>query len=145
MVPRPPTGMWVSCGGPHRPAGAFPAKAPPVTHDRPFSQLEREHVHFAAPPALPTLGARASYIWDVLPRLVLALNVVGIQMPPLASARDISALAQAFIGRCSGELKKKIEDMTPDAQKLLMRYDGPGNTASSKTRSNARRCYARAA
>ena len=36
-------------------------------------------------------------------------------------------LANAFIRRFAGELKKKIEGLDPDAQKLLMRYNWPGN------------------
>ena len=32
-----------------------------------------------------------------------------------------------FIRRFSGELKKKIDGLEPDAQKLLMRYNWPGN------------------
>ena len=37
------------------------------------------------------------------------------------------ALAMFFIRRFAGELKKKIDGSTPDAQKLLMRYNWPGN------------------
>jgi DNA-binding NtrC family response regulator len=36
-------------------------------------------------------------------------------------------LANSFIRRFSGELKKKIEGLDTDAQKLLMRYNWPGN------------------
>jgi len=36
-------------------------------------------------------------------------------------------LAQTFIRRFAGELKKKMEGIDPDAQKLLMRYNWPGN------------------
>jgi two-component system response regulator HydG len=36
-------------------------------------------------------------------------------------------LAHAFIRRFAGELKKKIDGLEPDAQKLLMRYNWPGN------------------
>ena len=32
-----------------------------------------------------------------------------------------------FIKRFSGELKKKIDGLEPEAQKLLMRYNWPGN------------------
>jgi DNA-binding NtrC family response regulator len=60
--------------------------------------------------------------------LYYRLNVVAIEMPPLRERKeDIPALAQTFIRRFSGELKKKIEGMTPEAQKLLMRYNWPGN------------------
>src|SRR6266705_2781096 len=40
---------------------------------------------------------------------------------------DIVPLANSFIQRFSGELKKKIDGLDPDAQKLLMRYNWPGN------------------
>ncbi|HEY2153121.1 MAG TPA: helix-turn-helix domain-containing protein, partial [Vicinamibacterales bacterium] len=40
---------------------------------------------------------------------------------------DIVPLAQTFIRRFAGELKKKIDGLEPEAQKLLMRYNWPGN------------------
>jgi DNA-binding NtrC family response regulator len=56
------------------------------------------------------------------------LNVVTIDMPPLRERKeDIQALAGFFIRRFAGELKKKIEGVEPDALKLLMRYNWPGN------------------
>src|SRR5215472_19063525 len=49
-------------------------------------------------------------------------------MPPLRERKDdIVPLANSFLRRFAGELKKKIEGMDPDAQKLLMRYNWPGN------------------
>ena len=49
-------------------------------------------------------------------------------MPPLRERKDdIVPLANAFIRRFSAELKKKIDGLEPDAQKLLMRYNWPGN------------------
>ncbi|MBI4266365.1 MAG: sigma-54-dependent Fis family transcriptional regulator, partial [Acidobacteria bacterium] len=60
--------------------------------------------------------------------LYYRLNVVTIEMPPLRERKeDISALASFFIRRFSGELKKKIDGLEPDALKLLMRYHWPGN------------------
>jgi transcriptional regulator with PAS, ATPase and Fis domain len=60
--------------------------------------------------------------------LYYRLNVVSIEMPPLRERKDdIVPLANAFIRRFSGELKKKIDGLDPDAQKLLMRYNWPGN------------------
>src|SRR5205823_1642215 len=60
--------------------------------------------------------------------LYYRLNVVSIEMPPLRERKDdIVPLANAFIRRFSGELKKKIEGIDTDAQKLLMRYNWPGN------------------
>jgi DNA-binding NtrC family response regulator len=60
--------------------------------------------------------------------LYYRLNVVSIEMPPLRERKDdIVPLANAFIRRFTGELKKKIEGLETDAQKLLMRYNWPGN------------------
>src|SRR5471030_2322174 len=60
--------------------------------------------------------------------LYYRLNVVSIEMPPLRERKDdIVPLASAFIRRFSAELKKKIDGLDADAQKLLMRYNWPGN------------------
>jgi Nif-specific regulatory protein len=60
--------------------------------------------------------------------LYYRLNVVSIEMPPLRERKDdIVPLANSFLRRFAGELKKKIEGLDPDAQKLLMRYNWPGN------------------
>src|ERR1700704_413507 len=60
--------------------------------------------------------------------LYYRLNVVSIEMPPLRERKDdIVPLAQTFIRKFAGELKKKIDGLKPDAQKLLMRYNWPGN------------------
>src|SRR6187401_179791 len=60
--------------------------------------------------------------------LYYRLNVVSIEMPPLRERKDdIVPLASAFIRRFAGELKKKIDGLDPDAQKLLIRYNWPGN------------------
>src|SRR5437762_2943092 len=60
--------------------------------------------------------------------LYYRLNVVSIEMPPLSERKDdIVQLANAFIRKFAGELKKKIEGLDADAQKLLMRYNWPGN------------------
>src|SRR5437899_1672833 len=60
--------------------------------------------------------------------LYYRLNVVSIEMPPLRERKeDIMPLANAFIRKFAGELKKKIEGIEPEAQKLLMRYNWPGN------------------
>jgi len=60
--------------------------------------------------------------------LYYRLNVVTIEMPPLRERKeDVAALAGFFIRRFSGELKKRIEGLDPDALKLLMRYHWPGN------------------
>src|SRR3989454_2484636 len=60
--------------------------------------------------------------------LYYRLNVVSIEMPPLRERKDdIVPLANTFIRKFAGELKKKIDALEPDAQKLLMRYNWPGN------------------
>src|SRR5688572_4195158 len=60
--------------------------------------------------------------------LYYRLNVVSIDMPPLRERKDdIVPLATAFIRRFAGELKKKVDGLEPDAAKLLMRYNWPGN------------------
>src|SRR5687768_5797457 len=60
--------------------------------------------------------------------LYYRLNVVSIEMPPLRERKDdIVPLANSFIRRFSAELKKKIDGLEPEAQKLLMRYNWPGN------------------
>jgi len=60
--------------------------------------------------------------------LYYRLNVVTVEMPPLRERKDdVAALAAFFIRRFSGELKKKINGLEPDALKLLMRYQWPGN------------------
>ncbi|MBZ5555830.1 MAG: sigma-54 dependent transcriptional regulator [Acidobacteriia bacterium] len=60
--------------------------------------------------------------------LYYRLNVVSIEMPPLRERKDdIVPLATNFMARFAGELKKKIDGIEPDAQKLLMRYNWPGN------------------
>ena len=60
--------------------------------------------------------------------LYYRLNVVSIEMPPLRERKDdIVPLANTFIRRFSAELKKKIDGLDTDSQKLLMRYNWPGN------------------
>jgi Nif-specific regulatory protein len=60
--------------------------------------------------------------------LYYRLNVVSIDMPALRERKeDILPLAGWFIRRFGGELKKKVDGLEADAQKLLMRYNWPGN------------------
>jgi DNA-binding NtrC family response regulator len=73
---------------------------------------------------LPTMVESGSFREDLYYRL----NVVTIEMPPLRERKeDVAALAGFFVKRFSGELKKKIEGLEPEALKLLMRYHWPGN------------------
>ena len=60
--------------------------------------------------------------------LYYRLNVMAVEMPPLRERKeDISALAQTFIKRFSGELRKKVDGLDTGADKLLQRYNWPGN------------------
>src|SRR5215213_6098169 len=73
---------------------------------------------------LATMVAQGTFREDLYYRL----NVVSIEMPPLRERKDdITPLAAFFIRRFSGELKKKMDGLDTDAQKLLMRYNWPGN------------------
>ena len=60
--------------------------------------------------------------------LYYRLNVMAVEMPPLRERKeDITTLAQTFIRRFSGELRKKVKGLEPAAEKLLQRYNWPGN------------------
>src|ERR671934_384612 len=60
--------------------------------------------------------------------LYYRLNVVSIEMPALRERKeDINQLATFFLRRFAGELKKRVDGIDNDAQKLLMRYNWPGN------------------
>jgi two-component system response regulator HydG len=73
---------------------------------------------------LPSMVSNGLFREDLYYRL----NVVAIDMPPLRDRKDdILPLAGSFIRRFSGELKKKIDGLDTEAQKLLMRYNWPGN------------------
>src|SRR5436190_1389734 len=73
---------------------------------------------------LPSMVEAGTFREDLYYRL----NVVTIEMPPLRERKDdIQALAGFFVRRFAGELKKKVDGLDPDAVKLLMRYNWPGN------------------
>jgi two-component system response regulator HydG len=73
---------------------------------------------------LPEMVSRGAFREDLYYRL----NVVTIAMPPLRERKDdIIPLANWFVKRFGGELKKKLEGFEPEAQKMLMRYNWPGN------------------
>src|ERR671923_324795 len=73
---------------------------------------------------LPQMVAQGLFREDLYYRL----NVVSIDMPPLRERKDdIEQLASFFLKRFAGELKKRIDGLSPDAHKLLMRYNWPGN------------------
>ena len=73
--------------------------------------------------------------------LFYRLNVVSVDMPPLRDRKDdIPALAEFFVRRFASELKKKIEGIHPDALKVLMRHNWPGNIRELENVHRARRC-----
>ncbi len=73
---------------------------------------------------LPAMVAAGGFREDLYYRL----NVVSIQTPPLRERKeDILPLAMSFLRRFGNELKKRLDGLDPEAQKLLMRYNWPGN------------------
>jgi Nif-specific regulatory protein len=73
---------------------------------------------------LPQMVANGQFREDLYYRL----NVVSIEMPALRERKeDINQLAMFFLRRFAGELKKRVDGLGADAQKLLMRYNWPGN------------------
>jgi DNA-binding NtrC family response regulator len=73
---------------------------------------------------LPSMVAAGAFREDLYYRL----NVVSIQTPPLRERKeDILPLAMTFLRRFGNELKKRLDGLDPEAQKLLMRYNWPGN------------------
>ena len=60
--------------------------------------------------------------------LYYRLNVVSVETPPLRERKDdILPLATHFMRRFSAELKKRVDGLDSEAQKLLVRYNWPGN------------------
>src|SRR5687768_1461532 len=58
--------------------------------------------------------------------LYYRLNVVSVETPPLRERKeDILPLAMHFIRRFASELKKRLDGLDNDAQKLLVRYNWP--------------------
>ena len=60
--------------------------------------------------------------------LYYRLNVVALEMPPLAERReDIPLLANHFLKLLSGKNRKNVKGFAPDAIELLMQSSWPGN------------------
>jgi two-component system, NtrC family, response regulator HydG len=73
---------------------------------------------------LPAMVASGQFREDLFYRL----NVVSVEMPPLRDRKDdIVALTHTFVRKFCGELKRKIDGVSPEAQKMLLRYNWPGN------------------
>jgi transcriptional regulator with GAF, ATPase, and Fis domain len=73
---------------------------------------------------LPAMVTAGQFREDLFYRL----NVVSVEIPPLRDRKDdIAALTATFVRKFTGEFKRKIEGIAPDAQKMLARYNWPGN------------------
>ena len=60
--------------------------------------------------------------------LFYRLNVIQIKLPPLRERReDIPLLAMHFLKKYSEELNKNILTISPEALRILLNYDYPGN------------------
>jgi len=60
--------------------------------------------------------------------LYFRLNVIQIVIPPLRErVEDIPALAAFFIAHYNRKFKRRIEGLTPEAERLLATHDWPGN------------------
>lgn len=60
--------------------------------------------------------------------LFYRLNVVSVNVPPLRERKeDIPLLAHHFLSKYTIELGKEIKKISPDAMRMLLRYDFPGN------------------
>ncbi|HTS12742.1 MAG TPA: sigma-54 dependent transcriptional regulator [Candidatus Limnocylindrales bacterium] len=60
--------------------------------------------------------------------LYYRLNVFPIHLPPLRERKaDIALLANAFVKKFSTSMSKRLSQISPEAMKLLQRYDWPGN------------------
>lgn len=60
--------------------------------------------------------------------LFYRLNVISIHLPPLRERKeDIPLLTRYFLEKFSEREKKTVKNIAPDAMKLLLEYDWPGN------------------
>ncbi len=60
--------------------------------------------------------------------LYFRFNVICLRLPPLRERQeDIFLMIDAFIREFSKKNNKKIKDITPEARKILFRYNWPGN------------------
>jgi Nif-specific regulatory protein len=60
--------------------------------------------------------------------LFYRLNVYPIPLPPLRERQeDVLPLAQHFLRKYSGELRKEVIELSREARELLFRYEWPGN------------------
>ncbi|MDM8564651.1 sigma 54-interacting transcriptional regulator [Candidatus Halobeggiatoa sp. HSG11] len=60
--------------------------------------------------------------------LFFRINTIEIKLPPLRErVEDIFLLAEHFFHKFSKEEQKGLQDFTPEAKKLLLKYNWPGN------------------
>ena len=60
--------------------------------------------------------------------LYYRLKVIHLKVPPLRERKeDIPVLINYFVDKFSKEYKRKVRGVSPDAMKLLLEYDYPGN------------------
>jgi two-component system response regulator GlrR len=60
--------------------------------------------------------------------LFYRLNVISLTLPPLRERReDIPLLCRYFVARYAAEFNKELTGIAPDALRLLMTYNWPGN------------------
>jgi two-component system response regulator HydG len=60
--------------------------------------------------------------------LFYRLNVIPIHLPPLRERRnDIPTLVRHFLGRFAVEQKKSVQELSPEAMRILLDYPWPGN------------------
>ncbi len=60
--------------------------------------------------------------------LYFRLNVIQIEIPPLRErVQDILPLVQFFIAHYNRKFKRRIEGVSPEAERLLLAHDWPGN------------------
>ncbi|ODS30473.1 MAG: two-component response regulator [Candidatus Scalindua rubra] len=65
--------------------------------------------------------------------LYFRFNVICLRLPPLRERQeDIFLLVDTFIKELSKKHGKKIKDLTPEARKILFRYNWPGNVRELK-------------
>lgn len=65
--------------------------------------------------------------------LYYRLNVIPLHMPALRERKDdIPGLLKYFADKFSSKLQKHISGFTPEAERLLIRYDWPGNIRELK-------------
>jgi transcriptional regulator with GAF, ATPase, and Fis domain len=60
--------------------------------------------------------------------LYYRLNVVSVEIPPLRDRReDIWLLSNYFVSKLGAKCKRRVEGISPEAQRCLLHYDWPGN------------------